>query len=201
MKRHENGTEGTEGASSRLWTWGRRTSCCSTPSRRTRQLRPRGRGYPLSARQSVRTNGALRAALCATVVRILALRPDRSPARTSLRSVYVGLRPRSGSLRESHLSPHVSKPDAASHSPRQNALPQARKPRRQAIPSLLPCDCRLLRAREAACAAASRGICVSGQGRFKGNARAKPRARRARQAEGRAAESLSRAPADRPSPR
>ena len=45
----------------------------------------------------------------------------------------------------------------------------------------------------AACAAASRCVCVSGQGRFKGNARAKPRARRARQAEGRAAESLSRA--------
>ena len=30
-------------------------------------MRPRGRGYPLSARQSVRTNGALRATLCATV--------------------------------------------------------------------------------------------------------------------------------------
>ena len=52
----------------------------------------------------------------------------------------------------------------------------------------------------AACAAASRCVCVSGQGRFKGNARAKPRARRARQAEGRAAESLSRAdgPGDAP---
>ena len=52
----------------------------------------------------------------------------------------------------------------------------------------------------AACAAASRDIFVSGRGRFRGNARAKPRARRARQAEGRAAESLSRAdgPGDAP---
>ena len=81
-----------------------------------------------------------------TVVRILARRPDSSRERTSLRSVYVGLRPRSGSLRESHLSPHVSQSDVTSHSPRQNAFPQARTPRRQAIPSLLSCDCRLLRA-------------------------------------------------------
>ena len=69
--------------------------------------------------------------LCATVVRILARRPDRSP---------------DPSLLESHLSPHVSQSGVASHSPRQDALPHARKPRRQAIPSLLPCDCRLRRA-------------------------------------------------------
>ena len=48
--------------------------------------------------------------------------------------------------------------------------------------------------------AASRGICASRRDRFKGNARAKPRARRARQAKGRAAKSLSRAdgPGDAP---
>lgn len=68
---------------------------------------------------------------CATVVRILARRPDSSP---------------DPSLRESHLSPHVSQSNVASHSPRQNALPQAQTPRRQAIPSLLPRDCRLRRA-------------------------------------------------------
>ena len=52
----------------------------------------------------------------------------------------------------------------------------------------------------AAYAAASRGICASRRDRFKGNARAKPRARRARQAKGRAAKSLSRAdgPGDAP---
>ena len=69
--------------------------------------------------------------LCATVVRISARRPDSSP---------------DPSLRESHLSPHVSQSGVASHSPRQDARPQAGKPRRQAIPSLLPCDCRLRRA-------------------------------------------------------
>ena len=53
---------------------------------------------------------------------------------------------REPSLRESHLSPHVSQSNVASHSPRQNAFPQARTPRRQAIPSLLPRDCRLRRA-------------------------------------------------------
>ena len=61
----------------------------------------------------------------------LAHRPDRS---------------RDPSLRESHLSPHVSQSNVTSHSPRQNALPQARTPRRQAIPALLSRDCRLLRA-------------------------------------------------------
>ena len=86
-----------------------------------------------------------------TVVRILARRPDSPPARTSLRSVYVGLRPRSGSLRESHLSPHVSQSSVTRHSPRQNALPQAQAPRRQAIPALLPCDCRPLRATGGLC--------------------------------------------------
>ncbi len=100
----------------------------------------------LNQKTAVEAKGAWLSSLCATVVRILARRPDSSPARTSLRSVYVGLRPRSGSLRESHLSPHVSQSGVASHSPRQSALPQAKKPRRQAIPSLLPCDCRLRRA-------------------------------------------------------
>ena len=48
--------------------------------------------------------------------------------------------------------------------------------------------------------AALRGVCASRRDRFKGNARAKPRARRARQAEGRAAKSLSGAdgPGDAP---
>ena len=100
----------------------------------------------LNQKTAVEAKGAWLSSLCATVVRILARRPDSSPARTSLRSVYVGLRPRSGSLRESHLSPHVSQSGVASHSPRQSALPQAKKPRRQAIPPLLPCDCRLRRA-------------------------------------------------------
>ncbi len=100
----------------------------------------------LNQKTAVEAKGAWLSSLCATVVRILARRPDSSPARTSLRSVYVGLRPRSGSLRESHLSPHVSQSGVASHSPRQDARPQAGKPRRQAIPSLLPCDCRLRRA-------------------------------------------------------
>ena len=109
----------------------------------------------LNQKTAVEAKGAWLSSLCATVVRILARRPDSSPARTSLRSVYVGLRPRSGSLRESHLSPHVSQSGVAdceamsegpTHSPRQSALPQAKKPRRQAIPPLLPRDCRLRRA-------------------------------------------------------
>ena len=61
----------------------------------------------------------------------MARRPDSSP---------------DPSLRESHLSPHVSQSGVASHSPRQDARPQAEKPRRQAIPPHLPCDCRLRRA-------------------------------------------------------
>ena len=42
---------------------------------------------------------------------------------------------------------HVSQSNVTRHSPRQNALPQARTPRRQAIPALLSRDCRLLRAK------------------------------------------------------
>ena len=68
---------------------------------------------------------------CATVGRNLARRPDSS---------------RDPSRWESHLSPHVSQSNVTSHSPRQNARPQARTRRRQAIPALLSRDCRLLRA-------------------------------------------------------
>ena len=86
--------------------------------------------YRINIKIAVEAKRACLSPLCATVVRISARRPDRSPE---------------PSLRESHLSPHVSQSDVTSHSPRQDALPQARKPRRQAIPSLLPCDCRLRR--------------------------------------------------------
>ena len=49
------------------------------------------------------------------------------------------------SLRESQPSPHFSLRNVTRHSPLRNASQQAKLPRRWAIPSLLLCDCRLLR--------------------------------------------------------
>ena len=156
-------------------------------------MRPRGRGYPLSARQSFGSwpfgpTDRPRGRRCAPSMSACGLDPGRSGSRTCRRTSANQTRP------------------IAKQCPKDLPIPLGRMRFRKRESRG---DRRFLRSSRAtvgsggpraACAAASRGICVSGRDRFKGNARAKPRARRARQAEGRAAESLSRAdgPGDAP---